>query len=70
MLGNLAELVQSKDKATVCGGSFLDDLKDVSAKARKYYGPKWQETDSQFPKSVWWYTEAGNFVGFRVVRDE
>ncbi len=71
-LGNLAELVQVKEgeKATVCGGSFLDAVKDVTFKARKTYDPKWQETDAQFPKSVWWYTEYGNFVGIRVVREE
>lgn len=70
VLGNVAELIQSKDQATVCGGSFVDPPADVHFAARKQYNPKWQETDAQFPKSVWWYTEYASFVGLRVVREE
>ena len=70
MLGNVAEWCTGLDgKPVVCGGSFEDTAKRVKASARRYQDDGWQANDPQDPKSKWWLSD-GQFVGFRVVRDQ
>ncbi len=51
----------------VRGGSWKDDPKELRSAARNYSTPKWKQKDPQFPKSLWWHTDALH-VGFRIVR--
>ncbi len=70
MLGNAKEWCLTDDDTRVaCGGSYYDKADEVSCAARAIQTPRWQETDPQIPKSIFWLTDAP-FVGFRVVRDE
>lgn len=69
MLGNAMEwCVTEAGEAVGCGGSFNDRADAVACSARAPQTPRWQETDPQIPKSLFWLTDAP-FVGFRVVRD-
>ncbi len=69
MLGNAGEWATDMEgKPVLCGGSFLDDAAAQGPTTRKYWTPKWQETDPQIPKSRWWLAD-GSFVGFRLVCD-
>lgn len=49
------------------GGSFLDDATGCRAAARRGTTDHLKHHDPQFPKSIWWYTDARH-IGFRVVR--
>lgn len=50
------------------GGSCDDgETTDLRSARRLYAVPQWQDQDPQFPKSIWWVTDAP-YVGFRVVR--
>lgn len=70
MLGNVAEwCITGDDTRVACGGSYNDKADAVSCAARAVQTQRWQETDPQIPKSIFWLTDAP-FVGFRVVRDE
>ena len=70
MLGNVMEwCVTENGIPTACGGSYNDKADAVSCAARAEQTPRWQMTDPQIPKSIFWLTDAP-FVGFRVVRDE
>ena len=70
MLGNVAEwCLDLKGKPVVCGGSFEDKPEKVKSTARRYQTDAWQENDPQDPQSKWWLSD-GEFVGFRVLRDE
>ena len=51
----------------VRGGSFQDPATDQRCAARRPSKPSWKRRDPQFPKSIWFLTDAP-FVGFRVVR--
>ena len=51
----------------VRGGSFKDDAAKLRSAARDYSRADWKKQDPQFPKSLWWHTEALH-VGFRIVR--
>ncbi len=55
------------DPRLVMGGSFEDDLEDITCGAARPSSPVWQRRDPQLPKSIWYLTD-GQFVGFRVVR--
>ena len=44
-----------------------DDMTNLRSARRLYSVPQWKEQDPQFPKSIWWMTDAA-FVGFRIVR--
>ncbi|HWD37768.1 MAG TPA: SUMF1/EgtB/PvdO family nonheme iron enzyme [Fimbriimonas sp.] len=67
MLGNVGEwATDSAGKPVLCGGTFRDGVEGMSPTNRKYWSPKWQETDPQIPKSRWWLAD-GPFVGLRVV---
>lgn len=73
MLGNALEWctpTQGKEEKGVGrGGAWDDKAEDVTCGKRRPYEPAWQDTDPQQPKSNWWLSD-GNFVGFRVVREE
>lgn len=70
MLGNVAEWCTNlKGKPVVCGGSFMDAPKNIKPSTRKSQTEGWQANDPQDPKSKWWLSD-GEFVGFRVVRDD
>jgi len=49
------------------GGSWWDDPADVRSAAREFSSPDWQTIDPQYPKSLWYLTDA-HWLGFRVVR--
>ncbi|TMU50711.1 formylglycine-generating enzyme family protein [Flagellimonas algicola] len=48
------------------GGSWNDDVTDISPTKRSTSGPYLQKNDPQIPKSFWWYTDA-SYIGFRLV---
>ena len=69
MIGNAAEWCTGPEGAPLaCGGSFMDKAEEVGCAARKTPSRKWQETDPQIPKSIFWLTD-GPFMGFRVIRE-
>jgi formylglycine-generating enzyme required for sulfatase activity len=50
------------------GGSWDDDSAEkLRVAARRFSDPDWKIQDPQFPKSIWYHTDA-QFLGFRVVR--
>ncbi|MDW3195770.1 MAG: SUMF1/EgtB/PvdO family nonheme iron enzyme [Cytophagales bacterium] len=51
----------------VRGGSFRDTKEELTSWARGYSTAAWKKQDPQFPKSLWWHTDATH-VGFRIVR--
>ena len=51
----------------VRGGSWDDDPEALRSATRAGSSPDWKEQDPQFPKSIWYHTDALH-VGFRVVR--
>lgn len=55
---------------SIRGGSFLHGAEECNSFARFPSDSKaWRETDPNFPKSPWWFTdEPGTGVGFRIVR--
>ncbi|NQW27094.1 MAG: SUMF1/EgtB/PvdO family nonheme iron enzyme [Flammeovirgaceae bacterium] len=50
----------------VRGGAFNQPKESLRSAARDFSSPKWKKRDPQFPKSLWWLTDASH-VGFRVV---
>ena len=57
-----------KDNHVARGGNCEDDEPDALRSARRLESTeKWREHDPQYPKSIWWMTDAP-FVGFRVIR--
>jgi len=60
----------SKDELyphVVRGGSWKAQPADLRCAARGKSEPDWKKQDPQFPKSLWWHTDA-LYVGFRIVR--
>lgn len=51
----------------VRGGSWDDDPHRLRSASRRGSSESWKVQDPQFPKSIWYHTDA-RFVGFRVVR--
>lgn len=51
----------------VRGGSWDDEAEATRSAARRGSDKEWKVQDPQFPKSIWYHTDA-RFVGFRVVR--
>ena len=49
------------------GGSWKDSPEKLRSANREYSGPELKKQDPQFPKSLWWLTDAGH-IGFRIVR--
>ena len=50
------------------GGSYYDQAEYLRSASRYGSTENWRMRDPQFPKSIWWNTDAP-FVGFRIVRD-
>ncbi len=61
-----SESTPEKPIGVVRGGGYLSKAPDVSVEARQTQQPKWNQTDPQNPKSLWWLSDAP-FIGFRVV---
>ena len=51
----------------VRGGSFRDPAAKLRSAARSHSDKSWKRRDPQFPKSLWWHTDAPQ-IGFRIVR--
>jgi formylglycine-generating enzyme required for sulfatase activity len=51
----------------VRGGSYNQEPAELRSASRSFSEPKWKRRDPQFPKSLWWLTDATH-VGFRIVR--
>ena len=51
----------------VRGGSWDDDPEVLRSAARMYSSEEWKRQDPQFPKSIWYHTDAQH-IGFRIVR--
>ena len=65
--GNAGEWCTTEDgKGAVMGGTFRDPVERIGCGARMTPTPMWNDSDPQFPKSIWWLADAG-FIGFRVV---
>ncbi|MEQ1878300.1 MAG: SUMF1/EgtB/PvdO family nonheme iron enzyme [Bdellovibrionia bacterium] len=62
IFGNVAEWMH--DALVVRGGSWADEAATTSS--REPAKPEWSKRDPNFPKSIWWHTDA-HHVGFRVV---
>ena len=68
--GNVAEWCTSADGGfCILGGSFKDKSIDPSAMKPIPETEDWNESDPQFPKSVWWLVD-GPFIGMRVVTSD
>lgn len=68
--GNVAEWCVSEGGGfCVMGGSFKDKSIDPAAAAPVPETEDWNESDPQFPKSVWWLVD-GPFIGMRVVTSD
>lgn len=48
------------------GGAYHMSGEEIDTKSYLEPSKRWKERDPQFPRSKWWYTDAG-FVGFRIV---
>jgi len=69
LFGNAAEWCVGEDgKPILVGGSYLDGADAIGCGAAKPPTPDWNASDPQYPKSVWWLTDAP-FAGFRLVRE-
>jgi formylglycine-generating enzyme required for sulfatase activity len=71
MLGNVWEYCLEPMKPGVFapvlrGGSWADPAAELRAANRQGVKPEWHEKDPQFPKSMWWCTDAFG-VGLRLV---
>ena len=65
--GNAAEWVtDGKGGFAILGGSYREEKIDPAAMEPIPETPDWNESDPQFPKSVWWLVD-GPFIGMRVV---
>ncbi len=67
MYGNVSEWCLDADGQPVLrGGAYSDRWKVNDATVRKVPTRKWNQSDPQLPKSIWWLAD-GPFAGFRVV---
>ena len=67
--GNLAEWCVLPDgRGAVFGGSYRDSAAEIGCASRHADTPRWNQSDPQMPKSIWWLADAG-WIGFRVVCD-
>ncbi len=68
LYGNASEWCTSEAGGgpVTLGGSFRDAIADLGCGARVPPSERWNESDPQLPKSIWWLADGG-FVGFRVV---
>jgi hypothetical protein len=68
--GNVAEWCTTADGGfCILGGSFKDKAIDPAAMKPIPETEDWNESDPQFPKSVWWLVD-GPFIGMRVVTSD
>ena len=68
--GNVAEWCTADGGGfCVMGGSFKDRAIDPAAAVPVPETEDWNESDPQFPKSVWWLVD-GPFIGMRVVTSD
>ena len=51
---------------TIKGGGFESPLGELSCATSIPYSPMWNDSDPQFPKSIWWLADAA-FVGLRLI---
>lgn len=65
---NPYEIATEEYPRSVRGGSYYDDAQYLRSASRFGSKERWRMRDPQFPKSIWWNTDAP-FVGFRIVRD-
>jgi formylglycine-generating enzyme required for sulfatase activity len=56
-----------KHPHTIKGGSYKDEVQQLTCAARGGTDMVWNRRDPQIPKSTWWNTDAP-FVGFRLVK--
>lgn len=69
LYGNAAEWCVGDDgKPLSVGGSYRDPAEKVGCEAAMAFTPDWNASDPQYPKSIWWLTDAP-FAGFRLVRE-
>jgi formylglycine-generating enzyme required for sulfatase activity len=69
LYGNAAEwCVDDDGKPVLAGGSFRDPAGRIGCDAAMAFTPDWNASDPQYPKSIWWLTDAP-FAGFRLVRE-
>jgi formylglycine-generating enzyme required for sulfatase activity len=67
LLGNVGEWATDLEgQPILCGGTFREPAARMKPDSRQTWGPEWQETDPQIPKSRWWLSDAP-FAGFRLV---
>jgi len=68
--GNAAEWCVAADGGfCIMGGSFKDKVIDPAAMKPIPETEDWNESDPQFPKSVWWLVD-GPYIGMRVVTND
>ena len=68
--GNAAEwCTDGAGKFFVMGGSYRDEAIDPAAMKPVPETAEWNDSDPQFPKSVWWLVD-GPFIGMRVVTSD
>lgn len=65
---NPHEVVTDPYPWSLRGGSYYDPAEYLRSASRLGSTERWRMRDPQFPKSLWWNTDAP-FVGFRIVRD-
>ena len=53
--------------ATVKGGTYQDEAKELRSANRIKSDPVWNRRDPQIPRSKWWNADAP-FIGFRIIR--
>ena len=67
MYGNASEWCEQADGTFVTiGGTYLDAMSAMGCTTTVPADAAWNESDPQFPKSEWWFADAG-WVGFRLV---
>jgi tRNA-dihydrouridine synthase len=62
----VAQAKESGEVRTLYGR--IRKLPDLRSAARRKSDVKWMDADPQDPKSIWWLTKKGKYVGLRVVR--
>jgi hypothetical protein len=68
--GNAAEwCIAEGGGFCILGGSYRDERIDPAAMKPVPETPSWNDSDPQFPKSVWWLVD-GPFIGMRVVTSD
>ncbi len=70
VLGNVGECAVASDgSGVIMGGCFEEPVSDLEPADARAATDDWNASDPQFPKSIWWLTDAP-FAGFRVVIEQ